>query len=243
MNMDKIEQLQKMIDESNNIVVFSGAGVSTESGIKDFRSDDGLYNILKDKYQYQPEYMLSSAFFYKNTLEFYKFYKETFNCLNVKPNLVHNYFKLLEDKAKLKAIITQNIDGLHTKAGCHNVYEIHGTIYKNYCNLCNHSFTADYVFNSNGIPRCKCGGIVKPSVVLYGEMLPSKEYNSSLLAINKADMLIIVGTSLTVYPACEMINLFHGKYLVIINKDKTQYDNKANLVIHDKLGNVFDKLK
>lgn len=241
--MDKIELLQKMIDESNNIVVFTGAGVSTESGIKDFRSEDGIYSMVDEKYKFQPEYMLSSSFLYNHTEEFYDFYKQHLNCLNVKPNITHNYLKKLEDIGKLKAVITQNIDGLHTKAGNDNVYELHGTVYKNYCIDCKKEYSADYVFNSNKIPKCECGGIIRPNVVLYGEMLPERVYNQSIMALYKADMLIVIGTSLTVQPACSMINMFEGKYLVIINKDKTSFDSKANLVINDSLNNVFSKLK
>jgi NAD-dependent deacetylase len=164
------------------------------------------------------------------------------NSINVKPNITHKYLKKLEDSGKLKAIITQNIDGLHTKAGNKNVYEIHGTIYKNYCLNCNKEYDANYVFKSNGIPKCKCGGLIKPNVVLYGEMLPEDEYMNSLKAISNADMLLVLGTSLTVYPASSMINYFKGKYLVIINKDKTEYDYKADLVINKKLSEVFNKL-
>lgn len=241
--MDKIEILQNMINESNNIVVFTGAGISTESGIKDFRSEDGINNTKNLKYRFPPEYMLSSTCFYKNIDDFYAFYKEQLNCLNIEPNMTHMYLKKLEDIGKLKAIVTQNIDGLHTKAGNKNVYELHGTIYKNHCVECQKEYTADYVFNSNGIPKCECGGIIKPNVVLYGEMLPEYDYNQSILSISKADMLLVIGTSLTVQPACSMLNLFNGKYLVIINKDKTPYDSKADLVINDSLKNVFSKLR
>lgn len=241
--MDKIKLLQRMINDSNNIVAFTGAGISTESGIKDFRSDDGIYNMVKEKYTNQPEYMLSSSFFYNHTDEFYDFYKKYLNCLNVKPNETHNFLVKLESSGKLKGVITQNIDGLHTKAGNKNVFELHGTVYENYCVKCKKKYTAEYVFNSDGTPKCECGGIIKPNVVLYGEALPDASYNQSLLAINKADMLLVIGTSLTVQPACGMINVFEGKYLVIINKDKTPYDNKADLVINDNLKNVFSKLK
>ena len=239
--MNDIDTLKKMINESNNIVVFTGAGVSTESGLKDFRSSDGIYN-LELEYDRTPEYMLSSKCFYNETNMFYDFYKKYMNSINVKPNITHKYLKKLEDSGKLKAIITQNIDGLHTKAGNKKVYEIHGTIYKNYCLNCNKEYDANYVFKSNGIPKCKCGGLIKPNVVLYGEMLPEDEYMNSLKAISNADMLLVLGTSLTVYPASSMINYFKGKYLVIINKDKTEYDYKADLVINKKLSEVFNKL-
>lgn len=238
--MSDIEKLQKMIDESNNIVFFSGAGVSTDSGIKDFRSPDGLYNM---KYKYPPEFMLSRTCFYEMPEEFYKFYKEYLNCLDVKPNITHKYLKKLEDENKLLGIVTQNIDGLHTKAGNKKVYEIHGTIYKNHCTKCGKSYNAKYVFNSKKIPKCSCGEIIKPDVVLYEETLPEREYKESLKIISEADMLIVAGTSLTVYPASGMVNLFNGKYLVIINKDKTTLDTRANLVINRNLKEVFEKLK
>lgn len=238
--MDKIKELQKMIDECNNIVVFTGAGVSTDSGLKDFRGKGGLY---KKKSPYPAEYMLSNACFWERPQAFYEYYKENFNCLDVKPNITHKYFKKLEDKHKLKAIITQNIDGLHTKAGNKNVFEVHGTIFKNHCVKCHQAYDAKYIFDSEGVPTCKCGGVIKPDVVLYGESLPEKDYMGGLLAISKADMLIVCGSSLTVYPASGMVDNFNGKYLVIINGSETPYDYKANLVINDRLSNVFDKLK
>ena len=237
---DSITLLQKWIDESNNIVFFGGAGVSTESGIKDFRSKDGLYNM---KYKYPPESILSHTFFMRNPDEFYKFYRDKLNCLNALPNICHKYLVELEKKGKLKAIITQNIDGLHEKAGSKNVLNLHGTIYKNFCMDCGKDISYEVVFSSNDIPKCQCGGIVKPGVVLYGEALPEKEYNQALIAVNKADLMIVAGTSLTVYPASSFVSFFRGKHLVIINNDETDYDRIADLVIHDKLGNVFNKLK
>jgi len=240
--MDKIEILQKMIDESKNIVAFTGAGISTESGLKDFRSKDGLYN-QKNKYNYPPEYLLSHDCFINNTEIFYEYYKEHLNCKNVEPNIAHKYLKHLEDEKKLIGIITQNIDGLHTLAGNSNVFEVHGTINRNTCISCNKTYDRDTVFNSKKIPKCSCGGLIKPNVVLYGEGLPEEEFTKSINAIEKADMFIVLGSSLTVYPAAGLINYFHGKYLVIINLDETPYDNKADLVIHDKLSNVFSKLK
>ena len=237
--MDKINELIKMIDESKNIVVFTGAGVSTGSGLKDFRSKDGLY---KQKSIYPAEYMLSNACFYTHQKEFFDYYKENFNCLDIAPNITHKYLKCLEDTGKLKAIITQNIDGLHTKAGNKKVYEIHGTIYKNHCLKCHKKYDANYVFNCQTIPKCSCGGVVKPDVVLYGEMLPQKDFNNSLNALNKADMLIVAGSSLTVYPASGMVDYFNGKYLIIINNDKTPYDSKATLVINEDLTKVFTEL-
>ncbi len=239
--MSDIEKLQNMIDESNKIVFFGGAGVSTESGIKDFRSVDGLYN---EKYDYPPEVMLSRSFFNEHKSDFYKFYKDKLNCLDVEPNVTHKYLKKLEDNGKLSAIVTQNIDGLHEKAGNKNIYLLHGTIYKNHCMMCDKEYDANYVFNSEElIPRCKCRGIIKPDVVLYEEGLDEDTVNGAINAISNADMLIIGGTSLVVYPAASFIRYFKGKYLVIINKDSTSYDRQANLVIHEKLGNVFSKLK
>lgn len=238
--MKKEELLQKYIDECNNIVFFGGAGVSTESGIKDFRSVDGLYNM---KYDYPPEEILSHTFFMNNTNEFYKFYKDKLNCLDASPNITHNYLTELEDSGKLKGIITQNIDGLHTKANSKNVYELHGSIYRNYCMDCHKFYEASYVFKSNDIPKCSCGGIIKPDVVLYEEALDEEVINKSINLISHAELLIIGGTSLTVYPAASFIHYFKGKYLVIINCDTTDMDNIATLVINNSLGNVFSKLK
>ena len=237
---NKINVLKKMIDESKNIVVFTGAGVSTESGIKDFRSKDGLYNI---NYKYPPEQILSHSFFIDNTDEFYKFYKNKMNCLNYSPNSFHYYLKELENQNKLKAIITQNIDGLHNKANSKNVYELHGTVYRNYCMKCKKEYSAEFVFNSKNIPTCECGGIIKPDVVLYEEALNDNILDSSIKAIESADMMIIAGTSLTVYPASGLVNYFRGKYLVILNRDTTNYDNKANLIINDSLKNIIQNLK
>ena len=239
--MNKIDELKKMINEVDSIVVFTGAGVSTDSGLKDFRSSDGIYNIKLD-YNKSPEYMLSSKCFFEDTELFYDFYKKYMIVDNVLPNVTHKYLKKLEDSGKLKCVITQNIDGLHTLAGNKNVYEIHGSIHRNYCCKCNKGYDLDYIKNSDGIPKCECGGIIKPDVVLYGEMLPDKEYNNSIKAISKCDMLMVLGTSLTVYPASDLVNYFRGKYLVIINKDSTNYDYMADLVIHDSLKNIFSKL-
>lgn len=238
--MDEISKLQKMIDECENIVFFGGAGVSTESGLKDFRSKDGLYNM---KYKYPPEEILSHSFFENNTCEFYRFYKDKLNALDILPNVCHKYLAQLEEKDKLKAIVTQNIDGLHQKAGSKNVLELHGTIYKNNCMKCGKSYDVSYVFESSGIPKCSCGGIIKPDVVLYEEALDDGIVDEAVYRISKAELLIVAGTSLTVYPASSFVRYFKGKYLVIINNDKTSYDGMANLVIHDKIGNVFSKLK
>ena len=236
----KLEKLQEIIDKANNIVFFGGAGVSTESGIPDFRSKDGLYHM---KYKYPPEEILSHSFFMDNPEEFYKFYKDKMNSLNVEPNISHEFLAKLEKAGKLRAIITQNIDGLHTKAGSKNVLELHGTIYKNHCIKCNKEYSAEYVFNSEGVPYCECGGIIKPDVVLYEEALNDFTVMQAINYIKQADVLIVAGTSLTVYPASGLIRYFRGKHLVIINRDTTDYDNMAELVIHEKLGDVFGKLK
>lgn len=235
--MDKKENLKKLIEEADNIVFFGGAGVSTASGIKDFRGKNGLY---KEKMDYPPEYLLSSNCFYQEPELFFKFYKENMNALEYEPNIVHKYLSKLERIGKLKAIVTQNIDGLHQKAGSKNVYEIHGTIYKNHCVKCHKFYDAQSVFASDGIPKCECGGIIKPDVVLYGEMLPPC-YNEALLAISKADLLLVAGTSLTVEPAASLVRLCQGK-LVILNDTKTPYDNLATLVINAKLEDIFANL-
>ena len=237
--MNKIKELQQLIDHSNNIVFFGGAGVSTESGIKDFRSVDGLYN---EKYDYPPEMILSHTFFMNKTEEFYKFYRDKLNTLNIEPNITHKFLKKLEDNGKLKAIVTQNIDGLHEKAGSKKVLLLHGTIYRNYCMKCNKFYDAEYVFNNKDVPRCDCGGLIKPDVVLYEEGLDDEVVRETIKVISEADLLIIGGTSLAVYPAASFINYFRGDKIVIINKDSTPYDSRADLVINDKLGNVFSKL-
>lgn len=237
--MNKIKVLQELIDKSNNIVFFGGAGVSTESGIKDFRSVDGLYN---EKYDYPPEVILSHTFFMNNTKEFYKFYRDKLNTLNIEPNITHLFLKKLEDASKLKAVITQNIDGLHEKAGNKNILLLHGTIYRNYCMDCNKFYDAEYVFNNKDVPKCECGGIIKPDVVLYEEPLHEDIVMKAIKTIKEADLLIIGGTSLAVYPAASYINYFKGDKIVIINKDSTPYDVRADLVINDKLGDVFSKL-
>ncbi|MBQ6547044.1 MAG: NAD-dependent protein deacylase [Bacilli bacterium] len=238
--MDKIKELQKLIDDSDNIVFFGGAGVSTASGIKDFRSKDGLYNM---QYDYPPEEILSHHFFMNNTEEFYRFYKDKMNCLDKLPNSCHLYLTELEKKGKLKAIITQNIDGLHQKAKSKNVLELHGSIYRNRCMDCNKFYDEDIVFNSNGVPRCTCGGIIKPEVVLYEESLDSDVISNTVKYISSCDLLIVAGTSLTVYPASGFISYFRGKNLVIINKMTTNYDKMADLVIDDDIEKVFKSLK
>lgn len=240
-NQKKIRELKEIINESNNIVFFGGAGVSTASGLKDFRSKDGLYNEKNNLLNVSPEFMLSVSCFYSFTKEFYKYYKANMNSLNVKPNIVHEYLAKLEQLGKLKAIITQNIDGLHQKAGSKNVLELHGTIYKNHCIKCGEEYSAEYVFNSEDIPRCECGSIIKPNVVLYGEMLP-EDFVLAEKYISECDLLIVAGTSLIVEPAASLINYFRGKNLVIINNDETPYDKRATLIINEDLTSVFKLL-
>ena len=238
--MDKIRQLQDMINESNRIVFFGGAGVSTESNIPDFRSADGLY---KQKYRYSPEQIVSHSFFMQHTEEFYDFYKEKMMFLDAKPNKAHLKLAELEAAGKLTAVITQNIDGLHQAAGSKNVLELHGSIHRNYCTKCGKFFDAAYVKNSEGVPRCDvCGGLVKPDVVLYEEGLDSQTISDAVYAISHADVLIIGGTSLAVYPAAGMIDYFRGSHLVLINRSSTPRDSQADLVINDSIGEVFGQL-
>lgn len=236
--MNKIEKLKEIINKSNNIVFFGGAGVSTESGIPDFRSKDGLYS---EKYDYPPEKILSHSFFYSNTKYFYKFYKDKMNSLNAKPNITHIKLKELEDKGKLKCIITQNIDGLHNKVGSKKVLEIHGSIYRNYCIKCNKFYSAEYVFKSANIPKCSCNGVIKPDVVLYEEPL-SNSFEEAIYYIRSCDTLIVAGTSLTVYPAASLIRYFKGKNLILINKDRTSYDSLATLVFNQNMGDIFKEI-
>ena len=238
--MDEIVALNKMIEESNNIVFFGGAGVSTESGVPDFRSTDGLYN---QKYDYPPEVMLSHSFYKSHPKEFFKFYKDKLLIEGVKPNKAHLKLSELERKGKLSAVITQNIDGLHQAAGSKNVFELHGSVLRNFCENCGASYDFDYMKNSKEIPRCvKCSGIIKPDVVLYEEGLDENTINGAVSAIESADMLIIGGTSLVVYPAAGLIRYFKGKYMVLINRDETQVDSKCSLVIRDKIGEVMSKI-
>ncbi len=234
-----IEKLKSIINESEYIVFFGGAGVSTESGVPDFRSVDGLYN---QKYKYPPEEILSHSFFMRKTDEFYKFYKDKMLFKGVEPNATHKALAKLEENGKLKAIVTQNIDGLHQAAGSRNVYELHGSVHRNYCMKCRKFYDFDYVYNSEGIPKCECGGTVKPDVVLYEEGLDDMVISESVRHIANADTLIIGGTSLTVYPAAGLIRYFNGKNLVLINRDSTNMDYKANLVIHDSIGKVMSEV-
>lgn len=237
--MSKIEELQHLIDESDHIVFFGGAGVSTESGIPDFRSQDGLYN---QKYAYPPEVILSHTFFEQNTEYFYKFYREKMLYLDAAPNAAHRVLAALERKKKLKAVITQNIDGLHQKAGSNIVLELHGSIHRNYCTKCGKSYGVDVVLSCAGVPYCECGGIIKPDVVLYEE--PLDEYISSMAAAyaQSADVFIVGGTSLSVYPAAGFVYHYMGDKLVLINKTRTQIDDKACLVFNENICEVFSKI-
>lgn len=234
-----MNELQAIINQSKSIVFFGGAGVSTESGIPDFRSVDGLYN---QKYDYPPEEILSHSFFMSNTEEFYRFYRDKMLCLNAKPNKAHLKLAELERSGKLTAVVTQNIDGLHQLAGNHNVFELHGSVHRNYCMKCHKEFNAEFMLKSSGIPRCTCGGIIKPDVVLYEEGLDNSTVNSALSAISNCDTLIIAGTSLTVYPAAGFIRYFKGNNLILINRDKTPMDSSCDLVIHEKVGEVLNKI-
>ncbi len=238
--MEKQQQLQKMIDECNNIVFFGGAGVSTESGIPDFRSADGLY---QEEYVYPPEQVVSHTFFVQKTKLFYEFYKDKMMFLDAKPNKAHLKLAQLEEAGKLKAVITQNIDGLHQMAGSKNVLELHGSIYRNYCQQCGKFYDATYVKNVDGIPRCECGGIIKPDVVLYEEGLDNTVIQKTVRAISQADMLIIGGTSLVVYPAAGFIDYFRGKYLVVLNKSTTSRDTYADLCIQEPIGEVLGNIR
>lgn len=232
--------LQEIIDDSKKIVFFGGAGVSTESGIPDFRSVDGLYN---QKYDYPPEEILSRTFFDSNTSEFYDFYKDKMICLTAKPNPAHKKLAELEKAGRLTAVVTQNIDGLHQAAGSKAVYELHGCVHRSYCMKCKKFFDIDYIINSSGVPICdECGGVVKPDVVLYEEGLDNATVDGALDAISNADCLIIAGTSLTVYPAASFVRYFKGKHLVLINRDSTSLDNACELVIHDSVGKVLDEI-
>lgn len=229
-----------MISQSKNIVFFGGAGVSTESNIPDFRSADGLYNL---KYKYPPETIISHSFFLKNPEEFYRFYKDRMMCLEAKPNPAHEKIAELEQAGKVQAVVTQNIDGLHQKAGSKKVYELHGSIYRNYCMKCGKFYDARYVKESVGIPRCSCGGMIKPDVVLYEEGLDRNVIQGAVDAISDADMMIIGGTSLVVYPAAGFIDYFHGKYLVVINKAETAKTVNADLIIRDPIGEVMKQIQ
>ncbi len=232
----KTETLKKYVEECSSVVFFGGAGVSTESGIPDFRSTDGLYH---QEWSYPPETILSHTFFVKHTEEFYQFYRKKMICPDAKPNAAHKKLALMEEQGKLSAVVTQNIDGLHQMAGSRKVYELHGSVHRNYCQRCGAFYDAQYILNSEGIPRCSCGGIIKPDVVLYEEGLDNQVIQGAVRAISQADMLIIGGTSLSVYPAAGLIDYFDGKYLVVINRDPTPRDRNADLLIQENIGEVL----
>ncbi len=245
--MGSIERLKDIIKTNENIVFFGGAGVSTESGIPDFRSKEGLYNQHDIQFDnYNPEYLLSRECLYHNPIVFYEFYRQKMDTRSVEPNITHKVLAKLEEQGKLKAIITQNIDGLHQKAGSKSVFEIHGTTQKNYCVKCKHEFESDYIFKSSDkIPVCtECGRPVRPDVVLYGEKLPKKEVDDAIKAIESADVLIIGGTSLSVYPAASFISYFSGDHIVVINRKElnVMLNAETDIVILDSLGNVFNQL-
>lgn len=236
---NKIGQLKEIIDNSNNIVFFGGAGVSTESGVPDFRSVDGLYN---QKYDYPPETILSHTFFRHKTEEFYRFYRDKMIFPDAKPNKAHLALAKLEKMGKLKAIVTQNIDGLHQAAGSEEVYELHGSVLRNYCENCRKFFTLKELMEREGVPKCECGGIIKPDVVLYEEGLEQNTIQKSVNAIANADVLIIGGTSLAVYPAAGLIDYYTGKKLVLINKGATPRDSRADLIINEPIGEILSKV-
>lgn len=236
----KVKKLQEIIDESERIVFFGGAGVSTESGIPDFRSVDGLYH---QKFKYPPEVMLSHTFFMQNTWDFFDFYKNRVIPADPKPNAAHRKLAELEKAGKLIGVVTQNIDGLHQAAGSEKVYELHGSVLRNYCMNCGKFFDYKYILEASGIPECDvCGGTVKPEVVLYEEGLDNDTIVGAVNAISSADTMIVAGTSLVVYPAAGLLQYFRGKWLVLINRDPTPADASANLVIHDKVGEVLDEI-
>ena len=234
-----MQRLKQWIAESKRIVFFGGAGVSTESGIPDFRSVDGLYS---QKFDYPPEQIISHSFYQRDPEYFFRFYREKMLPLGFEPNITHKVLARWEAEGKLSAVITQNIDGLHQKAGSETVYELHGSVLRNYCMRCGKFHSAEFIKDAPGVPRCSCGGIVKPDVVLYEESLDGDTLEKSVAAIENADLLIVAGTSLTVYPAAGLIRYYRGNRLVLINRDETPYDSYADLVFHDSLGNVFSQL-
>jgi len=234
---EKIARLKEYVQESNSIVFFGGAGVSTESGIPDFRSTDGLYH---QEWKYPPETILSHTFFVRNTEEFYRFYKKKMICLEAQPNAAHKKLAQLEGQGKLIAVVTQNIDGLHQLAGSKRVYELHGSVHRNYCRKCGKFYDARFILESDGVPECECGGLIKPDVVLYEEGLDDRTIRGSIQAISQADLLIIGGTSLAVYPAAGLIDYFTGKHLVVINRAATPRDAHADLLIQANIGEVLN---
>lgn len=263
--MDRIEALKQWVAESHRIVAFTGAGVSTESGIKDFRSKDGLYSekwrlnrndstesgipdfrsvdgLYSQHFEYPPETIISHTFYERRPEYFFRFYREKMLPLGFEPNITHKVLARWEAEGKLSAVVTQNIDGLHQKAGSKRVYELHGSVLRNYCTRCGQFYPAEYVRDAQGVPKCSCGGTVKPDVVLYEESLDQETIEKSVMAIRSADLLIVAGTSLTVYPAAGLINYYRGNRLVLINRDETPYDSQADLVFHDSLGDIFSQL-
>ena len=236
----EVEELQKVVDDSSRIIFFGGAGVSTESGIPDFRSADGLYH---QEYKYSPEQIISHSFFLRYPEAFYEFYKDKMMYLSAKPNPAHIKLAELEKAGKLSAVITQNIDGLHQLAGSKKVYELHGSIHRNYCMKCGKFYDADYIKNSDGVPLCECGGVVKPDVVLYEEGLDQNVIQRAVMAISTADTLIIGGTSLVVYPAAGFVDYFHGKHLIVINKSETGRNVNAELVINAPIGEIMKGIR
>ncbi len=237
--MEKLEILKKWIEESERIVFFGGAGVSTESGIPDFRGVDGLYS---QKFDYPPEMIISHSFYQHRPEYFFRFYREKMLPLGFEPNITHRVLAKWEAEGRLSAVVTQNIDGLHQKAGSKRVYELHGSVLRNYCVRCGRFHSAEYVKAAAGVPKCSCGGIVKPDVVLYEESLDEGTIEGAVQAIAAADLLIVAGTSLTVYPAAGLVNAYRGNRLVLINRDATPYDSSADLVFHDALGEIFSQL-
>ena len=237
--MNQVEQLREWVNESDNIVFFGGAGVSTESGIPDFRSVDGLYN---QQYDYPPETILSHTFYRRNTEEFYRFYRNKMLCLDAKPNAAHLKLAQWEREGKLKAVVTQNIDGLHQAAGSEKVYELHGSVLRNFCESCHKFYDVNFIANSEGVPKCSCGGDIKPDVVLYEEGLDQNILSGAIRAISEADVLIVGGTSLAVYPAAGLLDYYNGNKLVLVNKTPTARDGIANLVVQGSIGEIFSQL-
>ena len=237
--MEKLELFKQWIAQSSRIVFFGGAGVSTESGIPDFRSVDGLYS---QKFEYPPETIISHSFYLRKPEYFFNFYRQKMLPLGFEPNITHKVLARWEEEGKLSAVVTQNIDGLHQKAGSKRVYELHGSVLRNYCTRCRKFHSAEFVRDCDGVPKCSCGGTVKPDVVLYEENLDQKTIENSLAAIRDADLLIVAGTSLTVYPAAGLIHYYQGNRLVLINRDVTPYDDRADLVFHESLGKIFEQL-
>lgn len=235
----KIETLKSWIEQAHRAVFFGGAGVSTESGIPDFRSVDGLYH---QKFDYPPETIISRSFFDRRPEEFFKFYREKMLPLGFEPNVTHRVLARLEQEGHLAAVVTQNIDGLHQKAGSRRVFELHGSVLRNYCMRCGRAYPATFIRDCPGVPRCDCGGIIKPDVVLYEEPLDEKTLTGAVTMISRADLLIVGGTSLTVYPAAGLLRYYGGDRLVLINRDETPYDSEASLVLHESLGEVFSRL-